>query len=101
MSVARPLSSAKLLDISSGATCLADLDYGALALTKEASGNSGEHAEIDKQSLSFSLTTLICFQCFVIQKGKYSHTVEYSFCKRLPHTYEGDTGSLLYSKVIF
>ena len=31
---------AQLLDISSGATCVADLDSGALALTKEASGNS-------------------------------------------------------------
>ena len=30
---------AQLLDISSGATCVADLDSGALALTKEASGN--------------------------------------------------------------
>ena len=28
------------MDISSGATCVADLDYGALALTKEASGDS-------------------------------------------------------------
>ena len=31
---------AQLLDISSGATCVADLDSAALALTKEASGNS-------------------------------------------------------------
>ena len=31
---------AQLSDISSGATCVADLDSGALALTKEASGNS-------------------------------------------------------------
>ena len=31
---------AQLLDISSGATCVADLDSRALALTKEASGNS-------------------------------------------------------------
>ena len=31
---------AQLSDISSGATCVADLDYGAQALTKEASGNS-------------------------------------------------------------
>ena len=30
----------QLLDISSGATCVADLDSQALALTKEASGNS-------------------------------------------------------------
>ena len=30
---------AQLLDISSGATWVADLDSGALALTKEASGN--------------------------------------------------------------
>ena len=28
------------IDISSGATCVADIDSGALALTKEASGNS-------------------------------------------------------------
>ena len=28
------------IDISSGATCVADLDSAALALTKEASGNS-------------------------------------------------------------
>ena len=35
---------AQLSDISSGATCVADLDSGALALTKEASGNSGEVA---------------------------------------------------------
>ena len=37
---------AQLSDISSGATCVADLDSQALALTKEASGNSrvlGEH----------------------------------------------------------
>ena len=34
---------AQLSDISSGATCVADLDSGALALTKEASGNSREH----------------------------------------------------------
>ena len=38
MSVAQP--TAQLSDISSGATCIADLDSGALALTKEASGNS-------------------------------------------------------------
>ena len=31
---------AQLSDISSGATCVADLDSRALALTKEASGNS-------------------------------------------------------------
>ena len=31
---------AQLSDISSGATCVADLDSAALALTKEASGNS-------------------------------------------------------------
>ena len=31
---------AQLLDISSGATCVADLDSGALALTKEVPGNS-------------------------------------------------------------
>ena len=31
---------AQLSDISSGATCVADLDSGALALTKEASRNS-------------------------------------------------------------
>ena len=31
---------AQLSDISSGATCVADLDSQALALTKEASGNS-------------------------------------------------------------
>ena len=37
MSVAGPLK-----DISSGATCVADLDFAALALTKEASGNSRE-----------------------------------------------------------
>ncbi len=33
---------AQLSDISSGATCVADLDSRALALTKEASGNSRE-----------------------------------------------------------
>ena len=33
---------AQLSDISSGATCVADLDSGALALPKEASGNSRE-----------------------------------------------------------
>ena len=33
---------AQLSDISSGATCVADLDSAALALTKEASGNSRE-----------------------------------------------------------
>ena len=38
MSVAGPLM--QLSDISSGATCVADLDSRALALTKEASGNS-------------------------------------------------------------
>ena len=38
---------AQLLDISSGATCVADLDSGALALTKEASGNSREHSEFN------------------------------------------------------
>ena len=32
----------QLSDISSGTTCIADLDSGALALTKEASGNSCE-----------------------------------------------------------
>ena len=31
---------AQLSDSSSGATCVADLDSGALALTKQASGNS-------------------------------------------------------------
>ena len=35
---------AQLSDISSGATCVADLDSGALALTKEASGNSRDLA---------------------------------------------------------
>ena len=35
---------AQLSDISSGATCVADLDSRALALTKEASGNSREAA---------------------------------------------------------
>ena len=32
----------QLSDISSGATCVADLDSGAWALTKEVSGNSRE-----------------------------------------------------------
>ena len=36
---------AQLSDISSGATCVADLGSGALALTKEASGNSHEGAD--------------------------------------------------------
>ena len=35
-----PDRTAQLSDISSGATWVADLDSGALALTKEASGNS-------------------------------------------------------------
>ena len=35
----------QLLDILSGATWVADLDSGALALTKEASGNSCEVPE--------------------------------------------------------
>ena len=35
-------TSHQLSDISSGATCVADLDSRALALTKEASGNSRE-----------------------------------------------------------
>ena len=38
---------AQLSDISSGATCVADLDSGALALTKEASGNSRELSDLD------------------------------------------------------
>ena len=37
-----PWPTAQLSDISSGATCVADLDSQALALTKEASGNSRE-----------------------------------------------------------
>ena len=37
---------AQLSDISSGATCVADLDSRALALTKEASGNSREGWEV-------------------------------------------------------
>ena len=37
-----PGRTAQLSDISSGATCVADLDSRALALTKEASGNSRE-----------------------------------------------------------
>ena len=38
---------AQLSDISSGATCIADLDSAALALTKEASGNSrGWHVRL-------------------------------------------------------
>ena len=39
-----PDRTAQLSDISSGATCVADLDSRALALTKEASGNRGEAA---------------------------------------------------------
>ena len=39
-----PDCSAILSDISSGATCVADLDCGALALTKEASGNSRDRS---------------------------------------------------------
>ena len=42
-----PDRSAQLSDISSEATCVADLDSGALALTKEASGNSRELSDID------------------------------------------------------
>ena len=41
MSVAGPLSYRIIYLKWGGATCVADLDSGALALTKEASGNSG------------------------------------------------------------
>ena len=40
---------AHLSDISSGATCVADLDSAALALTKEASGNSRERDQRQKR----------------------------------------------------
>ena len=45
---------AQLSDISSGATCVADLDSGALALTKEASGNSRDGSKISRQCESNS-----------------------------------------------
>ena len=41
---------AQLSDISSGATCVADLDSRALALTKEASGNSRAPPKNKKQN---------------------------------------------------
>ena len=42
-----PQLSPQLSHISSGATCVADLDSGALALTKEASGNSCGYSHVN------------------------------------------------------
>ena len=43
------------MDISSGATCVADLNSGALALTKEASGNSRQTQNSGLRHTSFVL----------------------------------------------
>ena len=63
----------QLSDISSGATCVADLDSGALALTKEASGNSRDthpphthahtHAHIHARTHTHTHTHACTYTC--------------------------------------
>ena len=74
---------AQLSDISSGATCVADLDSRALALTKEASGNSCVSVET-VLSMHVCTCTRACTHARTHART-HAHTHTHTHIQRHPH----------------